>query len=38
MLSLSTSQWISLLLLPLGIYLIFRKDRVDRKEESEYTE
>lgn len=37
-LSLSTSQWISLILLPLGIYLIFRKDRVDRKVESEYTE
>ena len=34
MLSLSTSQWISLILLPLGIYLVFRKDRVDRREEN----
>ena len=34
LLGLSTSQWISLILLPLGIYLVFRKDRVDRREEN----
>ena len=34
MLGLSTSQWISLLLLPLGLYLVFRKDRVDRSVEN----
>ena len=34
LLSLSTSQWISLILLPLGIYLVFRKDRVDRTVEN----
>ena len=33
-LSLSTSQWISLLLLPLGIYLIFRKEKIMRNEEN----
>ena len=34
LLGLSTSQWISLILLPLGIYLAIRKDRVDRTEEN----
>lgn len=34
LLGLSTSQWISLMLLPLGLYLVFRKDRVDRTEEN----